>query len=80
MQRRAQIFKRKGNILKQTHKKNANMLQCGSKYKYFVENQYEDWKVCRKEKKHSVRRDRISEVLCQNIVCKQKKSIKAFKE
>ena len=60
--------------------KNANMLQCGSKCKYFVEIQYEDWKVCRKEKKHSVRRDRISEVLCQNIACKQKKLIKAFKQ
>ena len=31
--------------------KSVNMLQCGSKYKYFVENQYEIGKVFHKTRK-----------------------------
>ena len=51
--KRTQIFK-STNI--QEHKysrgqKSANMLQCGSKYKYFGEKQYEIGKVCRKRRK-----------------------------
>ena len=53
---RAQIFN-DTNIPR--GQKSANMLQCGSKYKYFGEKQYEIGKVCRKRRKTILSRETL---------------------
>ena len=53
---RAQIF---NDTKIQRGQKSANMLQCGSKYKYFGEKQYEIGKVCRKRRKTILSRETL---------------------
>jgi len=55
---RAQIFNT-GNTHIQRGQKSANMLQCGSKNKYFGGKQYEIGKVCRKRRKTILSRETL---------------------